>query len=74
MAEESKLNIADSTAVYVNLVKASNNLHAALAIAQRTPDDPFAVEVCRRLNENLEAAKADWNDRYPPPPPTPIAA
>jgi hypothetical protein len=69
VADETKLNIADSTAIYVNLVKASNNLHAALAIAQRTPDDPFAVEALRRLNENLETAKADWSERYPPPPP-----
>lgn len=74
MADESKLNIEDAAQIRVQLVKASNNLHAGLAIAQRTTDDPFAVELMRRLNENLEAAKADWNERYPPEPPTPIAA
>lgn len=74
MADESRLTPADSTAIYVNLIKASNNVHAALAIAQRTSDDPFAVEAMRRLNENLETAKADWLERYPSPPPTPIAA
>lgn len=78
MADATKLSSADASSCYVHLVKAANNLHAAMMVANRTEDDEFAVAALRRLNENLEAAKADWRERYPeviaPPTPLPPAA
>lgn len=65
MVDASKLNGADAASCYVQLVKAANNLHAALLTASRTPDDPFAVEAIKRVQENLEVLKADWRDRFP---------